>query len=137
MSRYISNSIRTFVAKNAQFHCEYCLLLERYAILPFHIEHIISLKHGGTSDIENLAFSCPECNNHKGSDIATFIGIDSSNLVRFFNPRKDKWVDHFEIESTGVINAKTSIGKATIKILNVNQATSVEIRKILLKKNLL
>lgn len=44
MSRYVSETLRALVAKNAQFRCEYCLIFERHSIFPFHIEHIISLK---------------------------------------------------------------------------------------------
>ena len=134
MSRYISETLRTLVAKNAQFRCEYCLIFERHSIFPFHIEHIISLKHGGSSEIENLAFSCPDCNYNKGTDIATFVD-ESDKLSVFFHPRKDKWVDHFEIKADGIIISKTDIGTATLNILGLNLFTSVEQRRILIEKN--
>jgi hypothetical protein len=36
-----------------------------------------------------------------------------------FNPRKDTWQDHFEVEN-GVFYGKTEVGEATIKLLELN-----------------
>lgn len=95
MSRKISKQIRQTVIDRANFRCEYCRIFERYSFLAFHIEHIVSLKHGGDDNLENLALACPICNLNKGTDIATFIdSID--NPVRFFNPRNDIWDEHFD-----------------------------------------
>jgi hypothetical protein len=124
MSRYISKKQKEFVPKRANFRCEYCRLSAELSYFPFHIEHIISIKHGGKTISLNLAYACPLCNLKKGSDIATF--LEKPNiLVRFFNPRTDNWSDHFDIENTVLITAKTSIGAATIKIFNFNHFDSI------------
>ena len=136
MSHYISESDRLKVAERANFRCEYCLIFERYAFLPFHIEHIISIKHGGTSNEANLAFSCPLCNYSKGPNVATY-DETMSNLVRLFHPRKDKWGNHFEIHKTRLITSKTPIGVATIKILDLNHIESVDERKTMIDKGLI
>ena len=136
MDRYISESIRLKVAKRAHFRCEYCLIFERYAFLPFHTEHIISLKHGGNSDEDNLAFSCPVCNYSKGSNVGTY-DETMSILIRLFHPRKDNWNEHFELQKTGLIVSKSAIGKATIKILDLNHVESVEERKTMIDKDLI
>jgi hypothetical protein len=94
MSQYISVEMQNQIAKRAGFRCEYCLLHERYSFLSFHIEHIISVKHGGKTVLSNLAYSCPLCNLYKGTDIAIFTS-ETSGLVRFFNPRIDLWTEHF------------------------------------------
>jgi 5-methylcytosine-specific restriction endonuclease McrA len=83
MSEYISPALRKLVAVRANHQCEYCRLHEQFSFFHFHMDHIISLKHGGKTTAENLAFSCSICNEYKGSDIATFLE-DPSNLVRFF-----------------------------------------------------
>ena len=124
MSRYISSKLKELVTNRAKSRCEYCHLNANYSYFPFHIEHIISLKHGGKTIASNLAFSCPLCNVSKGSDIATF--LDNPNeLVRFFNPRTDNWHDHFHTENTGLLVAKSQIGRATIKIFNFNHPDSI------------
>lgn len=135
MSVYIPEAIRQFVAGRAKHRCEYCHIYKRYSFLAFHIEHIVSQKHGGTSDKDNLAYSCPICNWNKGTDIATFLdGVVEP--VRFFNPRQDTWVHHFEIEDTGFIVANTNIGRATIKIFDMNHFDSLLERRYLLENNL-
>lgn len=124
MSRYISNLLKELVIKRANSRCEYCRLSAIYSYFPFHIDHIISIKHGGKTISLNLAYACPLCNFNKGSDIATF--LDNPTIIfRFFNPRTDNWQDHFYAENTGLLVAKTPIGEATIKILNLNHPDSI------------
>lgn len=41
----------------------------RFAIQPFSIEHIIPKSQGGETTLDNLAFSCQGCNNHKYNKI--------------------------------------------------------------------
>ena len=135
MSRYISPTVRQTVAKRAQFRCEYCKIFERYAFLPFHIEHIISIKHGGQSTEDNLAYACSICNLNKGSDIATIIEKDIKP-IRFFHPRIDNWTEHFKVENTGIITPLTNIGKATIKIFKLNHPESIIERYNMIQKNI-
>lgn len=135
MSRYISDSLRKFVAERANRRCEYCRLLESNSFFSFHIDHIVSVKHGGPTSRENLAFCCQICNLNKGSDIATFLE-NMEDPVRFFNPRNDYWREHFEVRDTGLLTAKSLIGKATIKILNLNHFDSIIERRELIARGL-
>ena len=68
MTRYISKHLREFVISRAQQRCEYCKIFANYSFLSFHIEHVVSIKHGGLSTEFNLAYSCPICNLNKGSE---------------------------------------------------------------------
>ncbi len=124
MSRYISDILRDFVANRASFRCEYCRIHAQNSFFAFHIDHIVSLKHGGTTSPDNLAYTCQICNLSKGSDIATFLE-DPSTPIRFFNPRIDNWHDHFLIDETGLLESKTNIGEATVKILDLNHPESI------------
>lgn len=124
MSRYVAESLRKLVAERANFCCEYCLLPCENSYFGFPIEHIVSLKHGGKTEADNLAYSCQICNLNKGTDLGTFLD-NPLNLIRFFNPRIDHWPDHFEILSSGLLRAKTEIGEATIKILDLNHPDSI------------
>lgn len=129
MRKVVSEKDRTFVTKRASHCCEYCRLHERYMFLAFEIDHIISLKHGGGNELENLAYACSHCNQYKGSDLATF--LDSyDDLVPLFNPRKHIWSEHFEIIN-GEIIAQTRIGQATIKILRLNNPDILILRRTL------
>lgn len=131
MSQYISDSQRLLVAKRANYKCEYCLIAQADTYHTCHIDHIISIKHGGITENQNLAFACQFCNRNKGSDVGSYL-FDTENFVRFYNPRKDKWPDHFYIEN-GFILAKTKIAEATIKILNFNDPEVVIDRRLLIQ----
>jgi 5-methylcytosine-specific restriction endonuclease McrA len=101
----ISEKIRKAVAIRANYRCEYCKIHNDDMFLSFELDHILPLKHGGTSDIENLAFACPHCNQHKGSDFAT---IFENQIIRLFNPRTDAWKDHFETVNDEIILRRKS-----------------------------
>ncbi|MFK7936043.1 MAG: HNH endonuclease [Saprospiraceae bacterium] len=130
-NRYVSVVLRKQVAERAKHRCEYCRAYEKYAFFTYHVEHIVSLKHGGLTILVNLAYSCPVCNKNKGSDIATF--LDNYEIpIRFYNPRIDDWEIHFEIQPNGLILPKSKIGEATIKIFDFNHPDSMLEREILL-----
>jgi len=118
MSNYISAEIRLMVSQRAGNICEYCLIAEEDSYYRHQIEHIISLKHGGSSEPENLALSCVYCNRNKGSDIASVVE-GSNEIVRFYNPRKDVWSQHFKLVGVNILPS-TDIGKATLRILQFN-----------------
>ena len=54
---YLNQEIRLSVAKRADYLCEYCLISEQDTILGCAIDHIISIKHGGSSNGEHLMFA--------------------------------------------------------------------------------
>ncbi len=129
MKPKISNKLKSFVAKRATYQCEYCRLPEKDTLIRFHLEHIVSLKHGGSEIPDNLAYACPDCNFYKGTDLGTYLD-NSEVFTRLFNPRKDNWDDHFELIE-GLIQAKTPIAEATIRILQMNKPERIEIRKMI------
>ena len=69
MSRYISEKLKNLVEKRAAGICEYCLISIADTYFGGEIEHIISIKHGGKTEAENLALACQPCNRNKGSDL--------------------------------------------------------------------
>jgi 5-methylcytosine-specific restriction endonuclease McrA len=123
MSHYISDAIRKKVIERAKRCCEYCQIPDDDVYFSHQIDHIISRKHGGETTLDNLAYTCFACNNTKGSDIGTLF-LPDRTLIRLYNPRIENWHDHFEMEN-GVIYAKTTIGQATIKVLNLNDVNRI------------
>jgi hypothetical protein len=127
--RLRSEVLRLNIAKRAENRCEYCQIHEDDMFIGFEIDHIIANKHGGGDEIENLAYACPHCNQHKGSDLVTF--VDSyDDIVLLYNPRKHTWEDHFET-NLGEIVPKTKIGQATIKLLKMNDIDLMILRNML------
>ena len=129
MSSYISPEIRQTVASRANNVCEYCLLAEANAYFRFQVEHIISRKHGGSSELENLALACVFCNRYKGSDIAS-LKPETDELVSFYNPRTMRWREHFRLNGV-FIEPLTNIGEATVRILQMNHDDQILERQVL------
>lgn len=132
MSRYIPDNLRLTIAVNAEFRCEYCRIHEDDQFYTFQVDHIISLKHGGTTELNNLAYTCSLCNQNKGSNLGTFLP-NSKRLIRLFHPRKDKWATHFSIDF-GEIIPKTLIASATIKVLDLNNVDRIILRQALMEE---
>jgi len=130
MSSYVSEKIRKLVRERAKNLCEYCLFHEDHSFFTFEIDHIISLKHAGLTEHRNLAYSCFYCNRNKGSDVGSVL-LPSQEFVRFFNPRTDRWSDHFQFEKT-LIKPITQIGEVTIKILDFNHPDRIDERQLLI-----
>jgi hypothetical protein len=128
MRYYISELLKLFVAKRAQYRCEYYHLQELDAYFKHQIEHIISRKHGGETIEENLAYACADCNSNKGTDLST-VFLPDFTLIRLFNPRRDDWDEHF-YEEDSVIYAKTKVGEATIKVLKINDVDRIIERRL-------
>jgi len=134
MSRYISEDLRHSVSSRANERCEYCLMPEVHSFFSFHIDHIISIKHEGKTEADNLAYTCPYCNRNKGSDIASVL-LPENMIVRLFNPRIDHWASHFRYEDAS-INPLTDIGRVTEKILDFNHPDRIAERQLLIELGL-
>ena len=117
------------VRARAEGRCEYCHLREEFAETPFQVDHIIAQKHGGPADPDNLAWACFYCNNYKGPNIA---GIDpvTGEITRLLHPRRDRWHEHFQLQD-GAFIGLTAIGRATVRVLNMNMPEAVALRQLL------
>jgi len=78
----------------------------------------------------NLAFACNRCNRYKGTNLT---GIDpvSGNITPLFHPRKDTWKAHFEFRGA-VLMGLTPEGRATIRVLNMNDHGRLQLRERLI-----
>lgn len=119
------------VRQRAEERCEYCHFPAEAAWLPFQLDHIIAEKHGGPTNMSNLALACYYCNSFKGSNIA---GVDPHGqpdvAVQLFHPRKDEWTEHFRWNGPLLVGM-TSTGRVTVAVLRINDAEAVEVRRLL------
>ena len=129
---YIPVILRRQITEAANHCCEYCRVPRAVAFASYHIDHIISEKQGGATVYGNLALACRLCNLSKGSSIAAW-HEHKEVLIRLFNPRKDKWNQHFELRPNGYIAPRTEIGLATVKVLDLNNLARVQSRGALLE----
>lgn len=96
--------------------------------IPFHIEHITAKQHGGTDEPNWLALACDRCNAYKGPNL-TSIDDQTGDVVLLFSPRHDVWDEHFILQD-GRIMGVTAIGRATVRLLQMNAPRRVELRKL-------
>lgn len=123
MAERVGSELRRLVAARAAYLCEYCLVAEEDTYFGCEVDHIISVKHGGITESENLAYACAFCNRYKGSDIAS-LSQQTGTLVRFYNPRTDRWADHFELDGV-YIKSVSEIGEVTARILRFNDSEQI------------
>jgi hypothetical protein len=99
----------------------------------FSAEHIEPRSQGGQTGIENLAWACQGCNNHKynkshGRDPVTGM------LVSLFHPRRQRWADHFAWSADGtLILGLSPVGRATVETLHLNRTGLINLRRILVR----
>ncbi len=92
------------------------------------VDHVISRKHGGITDLSNLALSCARCNRAKGTDIGSV--SPAGAFTRLFNPRIDRWEEHFVLEEARIVG-RTAIGQVTEALLRLNEDERLEERVLL------
>ncbi|MDX1991870.1 MAG: HNH endonuclease signature motif containing protein [bacterium] len=126
----ISPTQRKAVIERSGDCCEYCRLASVSVTIPFHVDHVIPIKHGGTDDFENLCFACFKCNAHKGYDLTGFDPL-TSEITRLYHPRQQRWEEHFTLEDNLQIIGITAEGRTTVQLLQINNEERIEHRQIL------
>jgi hypothetical protein len=127
-------SRRREVQRRAGNRCEYCRIPEFDSPYSFHVEHIRSLKHGGSSELDNLAWSCFSCNLMKGTDVAAYDEA-TGDLVLLYNPRTQAWSEHFVMQDALIVGL-TPTGRATVRLLQLNHPDQVAARAALIEAGL-
>jgi hypothetical protein len=109
--------------------CEYCRLPEGSTKFGHVLDHIVARQHGGETSFENLALCCGNCNQFKGPNIA---GLDplTGKLTPLFHPRRNRWHNHFRWDGALLVG-KTAIGRATVRVLSINDPLRVALRRAL------
>ncbi len=128
MPSEVSAALRRSVIEISQGKCEYCTLHQDFSIYTHEIDHVIVMKHGGRTVMENLALSCLSCNRHKGSDLTSF-DPGTGDVSRLFDPRSQVWAEHFELDR-GRIRGLSAIGRTTVMLLKFNIPTVVLNRQL-------
>ena len=134
MTSYISTSLRQLISDRAGGKCEYCLIHQDFSIYSHEVDHAVAVKHGGTSNEENLVLACLSCNRYKGSDLTSIDPI-TQKITPLFNPRSYKWSNHFQLKESSILGI-TAIGRTTIFLLKLNEPKRLLIRKALISQQL-
>jgi hypothetical protein len=94
----------------------------------FTVDHVVPLARNGADSLDNLALACFHCNRRKSDNLR---GIDpqSETEVSLFNPRRDRWCNHFIWSTDGLlIIGLTATGRVTVEVLAMNRERVINIR---------
>lgn len=118
---------RALVRSRAAGRCEYCHAhQDDDPWYIFQIEHVVAKQHGGSDDPDNLAYACPYCNEHKGTNLAGIDPFDGRPAL-LFHPRQQEWDDHFAHRGP-LIMGQSATGRATVRVLCMNDELRVVLR---------
>ena len=125
---YVPPEVRARVRAQAGNRCGYCLSPQRLVLALLEIEHIIPSACGGSDAEDNLWLACRLCNAYKAAQVVA-LDPESGQRVRLFDPRRQRWSDHFVWSEDGVrILGKTPCGRATVIALQMNNPVAVMVR---------
>jgi hypothetical protein len=94
------------------------------------LDHLFPRSLGGPTAESNLWLACSTCNDHKSN---RFLITDpmSGVTVKIFNPRRQKWEEHFVWSADATqIEGTTAVGRATVAALQLNRPSLVLARRL-------
>jgi HNH endonuclease len=124
----IPKALRRQVEWDARDRCGYCLCAAAFGV-PMEFDHLVPTGRGGRTIRTNLWLACSRCNKAKSDRVR---GRDpvTRKIVPLFNPRRDRWIDHFRWGDGGLrIEGITPIGRATERALGLNLLVHVTARR--------
>jgi HNH endonuclease len=125
----ISEAVRARIREQADNRCGYCLSPQHLVLGVLEIEHLVPKSRGGTDDEDNLWLACRLCNGFKAAQTQ---GRDPAGgrLVDLFNPRRQRWQEHFQWSEDGArVVGTTTCGRATVIALQLNNWIAVMVRR--------
>lgn len=132
MSARVGKALRAQVRARADACCEYCGMPDTATLVAHEPDHVVAVQHGGATTLENLAYTCHQCNRYKGPNLAS-IDPETGERTFLYNPRTDVWHDHFRWEGASIA-ALTVIGRATVALLRLNDPRRVAARDVLMRQ---
>ena len=124
---HIPAALARQVVARAGNRCEYCGLSHVGQEATFHVDHVIPIIEQGRTTLENLALACVSCSLRKGARL-TAADPESGAEVPLFNPRSERWDEHFRWEGVNVVGLTPS-GRATVDALSLNRPVIRAIRE--------
>lgn len=126
----ISRALAQQVRERAGHRCEYCQTSEWLSGQRHEIDHIFPRSLGGATHLDNLCLACATCNGFK-SDRTHVPAPDSGEPVPLYNPRTDKWDEHFAWDAEGTrLEGLTLCGRVTVALLRMNSPLIVSARAV-------
>jgi hypothetical protein len=129
MASVVPRDARRAVIERARDQHEYCQKPDDHQFNPYRheVDHAMAEKHGGSTELDNLAYACFQCNHYKGSGIAS-LDPQTGEATFLFNPRTQIWDEHFQLNEDGAIAPRTATGRVTARLLRFNDPARVQQR---------
>jgi hypothetical protein len=54
----------------------------------------------------------------------------NGEIIALFNPRKHSWEEHFRLSDIAIVGL-TAVGRATVRVLNMNEERRIRLRAVL------
>jgi hypothetical protein len=129
VSIYLPADVRHQLIEADDHRCAYCQTTQANPGQPMAVDHIIPEVQGGKTQFDNLCFACRRCNEFKGPTIRMHDPL-TGEITPLFHPRQHNWPDHFAWDAAGLrLRGLTTIGRATIMALNINNEVVVDARR--------
>jgi HNH endonuclease len=130
MSASLPDDLRERLVLQAGYRCGYCRSSQQIMGIRLILDLLRPRARGGTDDEENLWPCCLPCNGFKQARTQARDPA-SGVVVALFNPRSQRWGEHFQWEDGGRrIGGLTATGRATAAALQLNRAELVEARTL-------
>jgi hypothetical protein len=100
-------------------------------LIAHEVDHVIAQKHGGPTELGNLALACPLCNQHKGTDLAS-LDPETGSLTPLYNPRQDRWQEHFALQGATIVGL-SPVGRTTVRLLQLNAPARLTERELFIR----
>ena len=125
----MSAGLRRRLEADAGDRCGYCLTSVGVTGTPLVVDHLVPQAAGGKTQRANLWLACHHCNLFKGVKQDAVDPV-SQRRVSLFNPRRQRWADHFTWSDDGTrIGGVTPVGRATVEALRLNNGEIVAARR--------
>jgi hypothetical protein len=124
-----SEEVRRRVRLDALNRCGYCLAPQALVLGWLEIDHIVPEAAGGPDTEDNLWLACRLCNGYK-SDQTDGLDPVSGQRVALFNPRRQRWSEHFAWSADGThVRGLTPCGRATVIAVQLNNPLALSVRR--------
>jgi hypothetical protein len=126
---HIPPTLRQAVVERARGRCEYCLTWQAI-VVEMEVDHVQPEAAGGLTEMANLCLTCVGCNGFKLA-FRTAPDPETGEETRLFNPRRDRWDEHFQWSDDGTSAiGLTAVGRATVVRLRMNRPRLREARRL-------
>lgn len=121
----MADELRAQIRERWSARCAYCGVHEDAVGATLTVDHHRPRARGGTSEPENLVYSCARCNEHKG----VYWHERDPPHIRLLHPGEDDLTQHLRMSDDGRLVDMTPEGEFFVRRLRLNRPQLVAYRR--------